>query len=41
MRFLKLSAYRGVSLSVGGATRSESRDGANTFGARVTLWEDE
>jgi len=32
MRFLKLSVYRGVSLSIGGATRSQSQDCANTFG---------
>jgi len=32
MRFLKLSAYRDVSWSVGGVTRSQSRDCANTFG---------
>jgi len=28
-----LSAYHGVSLSLGGATHSQSRDCANTFGA--------
>jgi len=41
MRFLKLSAYCGISLSISGATHSELQDGANTFRIRVTLWEDE
>jgi len=36
MRFLKLSALRGINLSVGEATRSLSRDRANGFGASVT-----
>jgi len=36
MRFLKMSALRGINLSVGEATRSLSRDRANGFGASVT-----
>jgi hypothetical protein len=33
MRFLKPSVYGGVSLGVGGATCSQSRDCANTCGS--------
>ena len=38
MRFLRLSAYYGVSLSIGGATHFQSQDCANTFGPESPHW---
>ena len=38
MHFLKLSAYHRVSLSIGGATCSQSQDCANIFGPESPHW---